>query len=69
MTPLPKRRISRQRQGKRRAAIKLDAVTISKCPNCGMPIKPHNVCKGCGMYDGKLVIAKKEKAKNANQEV
>ncbi|OGH02537.1 MAG: 50S ribosomal protein L32 [Candidatus Levybacteria bacterium RIFCSPHIGHO2_01_FULL_37_17] len=59
----PKKRHSRQRQGKRRAAIKLAVSSYIFCPNCHEPIKPHAICKNCGYYKGKQVIVKKEKKK------
>ena len=31
-----------------------------KCPKCGAEVRPHRVCKECGSYKGKEVIAKKE---------
>ena len=65
----PKKRHSRQRQGKRRASIRLGAVTPSLCLNCKNQIIPHTVCKYCGFYKGrqvkkvssKAVIKRKEK--------
>ncbi len=61
----PKKRHSRQRQGKRRAAIKLVASKTILCPNCNTPTLSHMVCKNCGFYKGKEVVnkAKKEKTK------
>jgi large subunit ribosomal protein L32 len=59
----PKKRHSRARQGKRRAAIKLERVRAVKCPNCQTLIMPHTVCKNCGFYKGKEVKHKKEKTK------
>ncbi len=58
----PKKRHSRQRQGKRRQAIKLAILKTVKCKNCGKDIKAHSVCKYCGFYKGKEVI-KTEKLK------
>ena len=52
----PKKRHSRQRQGKRRAAIKLVAFKAVSCPNCQNPTLPHTVCKNCGYYKGREVI-------------
>ncbi|OGH11231.1 MAG: 50S ribosomal protein L32 [Candidatus Levybacteria bacterium RIFCSPHIGHO2_01_FULL_36_15] len=49
----PKKRHSRQRQGKRRAAIKLNLPNILLCKNCGSVIEAHTVCKSCGYYKGK----------------
>ncbi|MFH2019716.1 MAG: 50S ribosomal protein L32 [bacterium] len=47
MTPLPKRRLSTRRQGKRRAAIKLALPKIVKCKNCSQPKKAHTLCTNC----------------------
>ena len=52
----PKKRHSRQRKGKRRASIKLRAVSGINCPNCGKPILPHMICKFCGFYKGRQVL-------------
>jgi large subunit ribosomal protein L32 len=65
----PKKRHSRARQGKRRAAIKLAVTKTVICPNCKAPILAHKICKACGYYKGKMIIdlakkvAKKEEAK------
>jgi large subunit ribosomal protein L32 len=59
----PKKRHSRQRQGTRRAAIKLIATQTIVCKNCGSRQFPHIVCPNCGYYKGRLVKAKKEKIK------
>ena len=57
----PKKRHSRQRQGKRRASIKLKAKKGVFCQNCKSVILPHAICKNCGYYKGKQIIVKKEK--------
>lgn len=54
----PKKRHSRQRQGKRRASIKLTIPQSELCKNCGAVKLAHNVCKECGYYKGKQVIKK-----------
>lgn len=59
----PKKRHSRQRQGKRRAAIKLVVTSYIFCPNCHEPAFTHAVCRSCGYYKGKQIIIKKEKKK------
>lgn len=64
----PKKRHSRQRQGKRRAAIKLVASKTVLCPNCKMPTLPHVVCKNCGFYKGKEVVKKTKKEKKQEKE-
>lgn len=54
----PKKRHSRQRQGKRRASIKLELPAVSICKNCGSEFTPHTVCRACGYYKGALVVSK-----------
>lgn len=61
MGAVPKRRISRSRQKKRRGAIKIKAPTLIKCSNCGQKKRPHQVCPNCGYYKGEKVVTKKEK--------
>ncbi|MDP3955575.1 MAG: 50S ribosomal protein L32 [bacterium] len=60
----PKKRHSRQRQGKRRASIKLKIQKTIACPNCGNLVLPHTVCKKCGFYRGKSVLTIKTKEKD-----
>ncbi len=48
MTPLPKRRFSTRRQGKKRASIKLALPKLVKCKSCGQMKKSHTICKNCG---------------------
>jgi len=62
----PKKRHSRQRQGKRRAAIRLTVTKTVICPNCQAPILAHQICKSCGYYKGKMVL--KIKVKKTNEE-
>ncbi len=52
----PKKRHSRQRQGKRRAVISLTLPTMTVCNNCGSIIVPHTICPACGYYKGQKVI-------------
>ena len=59
----PKKRHSRQRQGKRRAAIRLRVRETMLCANCGQPVLPHTICKNCGFYKGKMVIDVEKKKK------
>ncbi|MEK9201091.1 MAG: 50S ribosomal protein L32 [Patescibacteria group bacterium] len=55
MTPLPKRRWSTRRQGKRRATIGIDLPTLTKCTNCKELTRPHMACAHCGFYKGAKV--------------
>ena len=66
MTPLPKRKLSRGRQGRRRHSISIKIEAISACPNCKQPVKSHTVCPNCGMYKGKEII-KPHLPKNKNK--
>lgn len=55
---VPKRKISKSRRDKRRAAnIKMTAPNIIECPQCHEPNVSHRVCAACGFYDGKEVIS------------
>ncbi|HUD18853.1 MAG TPA: 50S ribosomal protein L32 [Patescibacteria group bacterium] len=61
MAPLPKRRHSTRRGGKRKAAIKLTLLGLTKCSNCGVLRPAHQVCPSCGYYNGKEVVKQKVK--------
>ncbi|MBI3980708.1 50S ribosomal protein L32 [Candidatus Microgenomates bacterium] len=59
MTPLPKRRWSRARQGQRRTTIKLKTNQLQVCPHCQALKEPFVVCSNCGYYNGVQVITPK----------
>jgi large subunit ribosomal protein L32 len=59
----PKKRHSRQRQGKRRAAINFTVPAFVVCSNCGAKMLSHSACKKCGYYKGVTVLNLKEKTK------
>lgn len=59
MAPLPKRRMSHMRTGKRRVGISISAANTVPCPNCGKPKLPHTVCRECGVYAGRVVAPPK----------
>lgn len=56
MGALPKQRISRMRQGKRRSQLHLLVSKLTPCPQCHTPRLPHHVCPVCGTYNGVTVI-------------
>jgi large subunit ribosomal protein L32 len=53
---LPKKKISKSRQGKRRAHWRLTQPDPAKCPHCGAPRQPHRVCRDCGYYGDREVM-------------
>ncbi|CCY45892.1 50S ribosomal protein L32 [Firmicutes bacterium CAG:822] len=55
---VPARKVSKTSGRMRRTHYKISAKTVTVCPKCGAPVKPHRVCKNCGTYRGKEVIAK-----------
>ena len=67
MTPLPKRKYAKARQGKRRAHLALAATATVDCPQCHTPKLPHHVCKTFVTYDGREVLTiKSAKPKKAS---
>jgi len=58
---VPKRKVSKARRDKRRSSVwKLQAPNLVACPKCGAYHLPHRVCKQCGTYNGKTVLAVEE---------
>ncbi len=56
MTPLPKKKTARARQGERRNHLKLKAQALVDCPQCHEPRLPHRACPKCGTYAGREVL-------------
>ncbi|MGQ0504097.1 MAG: 50S ribosomal protein L32 [Myxococcaceae bacterium] len=56
---VPKKRTSKMRRDRRRAANnKLGSpVQVIQCPKCKEPVLPHRACAACGHYKGREVIA------------
>ncbi|MBM3283556.1 50S ribosomal protein L32 [Candidatus Gottesmanbacteria bacterium] len=51
MAPLPKRRHSSRRSGKReRAVLNTNLVNLNICRKCGANKLPHRICPACGFY-------------------
>ncbi|HLE48595.1 MAG TPA: 50S ribosomal protein L32 [Patescibacteria group bacterium] len=50
MTPLPKRRHTRSRSGKRRGNKRAILPQLTKCPSCKKLKLPHKACPYCGFY-------------------
>ena len=55
---VPKRKTSKARRDKRRSSTwKLTLPGMTKCPKCGEYVLSHRVCKKCGVYHNKEVLA------------
>ena len=57
---VPKTKQSKSRTNKRFANYKATMPTLVECPHCHEMKESHRVCKNCGFYNGKEVIAQKE---------
>ena len=53
---VPFRRTSKTKKRMRRTHLKKEVGTITTCPKCGAPLRPHRACAKCGYYKGKEVI-------------
>lgn len=56
MTPLPKRKYPKARQGKRRSHLRMQPSHIIGCPQCHNPRLAHHVCPTCGYYKGREAV-------------
>ncbi|MBC5806417.1 MAG: 50S ribosomal protein L32 [Candidatus Eremiobacter antarcticus] len=56
----PKQKRSKSNSRSRRSNWKLQAVSVSTCPQCKKPRRPHFACANCGYYDGRLAVKTKE---------
>ena len=54
MSICPKNKSSKGHRNQRRAHWKMSAPALSKC---GALMMPHRVCKACGAYNKKEIIA------------
>lgn len=63
MGALPKERISKARQGKRRSHDHLNLVPLVQCAQCHNLKMSHHVCPTCGTYKGVAVVEVKERQK------
>ncbi len=60
MSICPKNKTSKARRDKRRANWKMTAPNLATCPTCGALVMPHRVCKACGSYNKRTIIAQEE---------
>ena len=57
MSICPKNKSSKGRRDKRRANWKMSAPTVVACPKAGQLMMPHRVCKNCGTYNKREIVA------------
>ncbi len=60
---VPKRRVSRARQGERRAHHALTTAQLEECPHGLQQKRAHLACANCGWYNGREAVRLKSKAK------
>ncbi|HWI21100.1 MAG TPA: 50S ribosomal protein L32 [Baekduia sp.] len=53
---VPKQKQSHSRTNKRRSTHQITAPSLSECPQCHAPRRPHRVCSECGHYRGREVV-------------
>jgi len=53
-------RVTRSKRNMRRAHDSLKAVSGQECPSCGELKRPHHVCRACGHYNDREVVAQVE---------
>ena len=58
----PKKRKSLMRRIRARAQSFVTLPNVVKCENCSSSRLPHHMCNNCGWYNGKCIIAPKEKS-------
>ncbi len=56
----PKQKRSKSNVRIRRRAWKLRKVTLSSCPQCKRPRRPHFACAHCGYYNGRLAVKQED---------
>ena len=60
---VPRSKVSKARTSSRKANWKLTGPTIVECPRCHKMKLSHRICRHCGYYDGREVIAVSDKKK------
>ena len=59
---VPKKKTSKARRDKRRATHAISAPSLTVCPQCHKPVRPHHACRECGHYRGREVEPLREEA-------
>lgn len=68
MPPLPKKKTSKSRQGRRRAHLGMAGPSLVLCPQCRSPRPSHQACPVCGTYRGREVLEVGKAARKATGE-
>lgn len=53
---VPKRKVSKSKQGKRKSIKKLKAPALVECSQCHRLKLPHHICPNCGYYGKRKVM-------------
>jgi large subunit ribosomal protein L32 len=53
---VPKRKVSKARQGERRAHLAISAPPLVECEQCHELKRAHHVCPTCGWYNGREAV-------------
>lgn len=53
---VPKQRKTKSRRNQRRMHLYIKQATLTVCPRCKKPVRPHTVCLNCGYYKGEEII-------------
>lgn len=64
---LPTQKRSKSRKKIRQYQHRLKNISLSKCPKCKKPVRPHHVCQFCGTYINKEIIKPKEDKKKKKE--
>ncbi len=64
---VPKRKVSKARQGERRAHLAISAPPLVECSHCHELKLGHRVCPTCGYYDGREVVTIETRAPGESQ--
>ncbi|HVA20797.1 MAG TPA: 50S ribosomal protein L32 [Candidatus Micrarchaeia archaeon] len=54
---VPKERVPKARRDRRRSHLAVHAPTLVPCSRCRQLRPPHTLCRNCGHYNGREVIA------------
>jgi large subunit ribosomal protein L32 len=53
---VPKRKVSKARQGERRSHLAISAPPLVECEHCHELKRAHHVCPTCGWYNGREAV-------------